>query len=329
MDTMDKKAADVLLRLYQQAACGDADLLSWQRAWWDHLAAGEGAASLTVRHYGQDWLGFLSYLSALYQRPVRLTDLQSLNHQTVRDYMGFKRSEGLSNTSLARYASSFRHFARYLGDQGISVVAFDALRIRKQKERLPKALPPDTFNAFMHAIARHKATSPHPWLWDQGACLIALMYGAGLRISEALSLKPSDIQGDTVTLMGKGDKPRQVPLLPVVQVFLAQHKAACPFVSEERLFWGIQHKPLQPAVFGRFLKTLMGEAGVSLKHSAHSLRHSFASDLLTGGADLRSIQTLLGHSQVTTTSVYLHLDARRVRDALTLHHPRSGGTLQK
>jgi integrase/recombinase XerC len=284
---------------------------------------GEGAAPLTVRNYAQDWLGLLSYLCALYQRPVGTADLKTLTHQTVRDYMGWKRSEGVSNTSLARYASSFRHFSRFLNSHDIVVTAFDALRIRKQKERLPKALPPRTFDTLMDAITRNKAASPHPWLWDQGACLMALMYGAGLRISEALCLKPADIQGDTLTIIGKGNKPRQVPLLPLVHAFLEQHKKTCPFISEERLFWGIQHKPLQPAVFGRFLKTLLGEAGLSLKHSAHSLRHSFASDLLTGGADLRSIQTLLGHSQVTTTSVYLHLDARRVREALTLHHPRS------
>ncbi|MFM7622189.1 MAG: tyrosine-type recombinase/integrase, partial [Alphaproteobacteria bacterium] len=136
-------------------------------------------------------------------------------------------------------------------------------------------------------------------------------------------LKPKDIQGDTITVMGKGSKPRQIPLLPIVQTFLQHHQATCPFVSEERLFWGVQHKPLQPAVVNRWLKSLLAEAGVSLSHSAHSLRHSFASDLLKAGADLRSIQTLLGHSQVTTTSVYLHLDAQHIHRALTLHHPRS------
>lgn len=313
----------VLLNLYEKAGCCDQELLSFQQDWWNHLMAGEGASPLTVRHYGQDWLGLLSYLYALYQRPVAMNDLQTLNHQTIRDYMGFKRSEGVSQSSLARYASSFRHFSRYLHERGFSIAAFDALRIRQAKERLPKALPPETFQGFIKSLMARKEKAPHPWIWDQAACLLALMYGAGLRISEVLSLKPQDIQIDTLTVMGKGSKPRQIPLLPIVQRLLDQHQAACPFVSEERLFWGIQHKPLQPAVVNRWLKSLLCEAGISLKHSAHSLRHSFASELLTAGADLRSIQTLLGHSQVTTTSVYLHLDAQHIQKALTLHHPRS------
>jgi len=313
----------ILLNLYQKAKCCDDDLLSLQQDWWDHLMAGAGAAPLTVRNYGQDWLGLLSYLSQLYQRPIDRGALQALTHQTVRDYMGHKRSEGVSQSTLARYVSSFRHFARYLHDRGFLITAFDALRIRKSKERLPKALPPDTFHRFLLSLNARKSKSPHPWVWDQAACLLALMYGAGLRISEALALKPKDIQGDTITVMGKGSKPRQIPLLPIVQTFLQHHHATCPFVSEERLFWGVQHKPLQPAVVNRWLKSLLAEAGVSLSHSAHSLRHSFASDLLKAGADLRSIQTLLGHSQVTTTSVYLHLDAQHIHRALTLHHPRS------
>ncbi len=323
---MDKPKV-ILLKLYQKAGCCDDDLLSFHQDWWDHLLTGEGAAPLTVRHYGQDWLGLLSYLHALYQAPVGVMTLQAINHQTVRDYMGFKRSEGVSQSSLARYASSFRHFARYVHERGVPITAFDALRIRKSRERLPKALPPQTFDLFLQSLAARKVGHPHPWVWDQAACLMALMYGAGLRISEALSLCPKDIQGDTLTVMGKGSKPRQIPLLPVVQMFLEHHQATCPFVSEERLFWGVQHKPLQPAVVNRVLKTLLSEAGVSLKHSAHSLRHSFASDLLKAGADLRSIQTLLGHSQVTTTSVYLHLDAQHIHRALTLHHPRSKSVL--
>lgn len=319
---MDNPQA-TLLTLYQKAGCCDADLLSLQQAWWDSLMMGKGSAPLTVRNYGQDWLGLLSYLHALNQRPVDTAMLQTLNHQTIRDYMGFKRSEGVSQSSLARYASSFRHFTRYLHERGVVLTAFDALRIRKTKERLPKALPPNTFQHIMDTLAARKVHHPHPWVWDQVACLMALMYGAGLRISEALSLTPKDIQGDTLTVMGKGSKPRQIPLLPIVQRFLDHHQRGCPFVSEAGLFWGLQHKPLQPAVFNRALKTLLGEVGVSLKHSAHSLRHSFASDLLKAGADLRSIQTLLGHTQVTTTSVYLHLDAQHIHKALTLHHPRS------
>ena len=289
------------------------------------MGVSQNKSDLTIRNYGQDWLGLLTYVSILQQKPLTIENIKNLSHNDIRNYLGHKRTTGASNTSLARHISSFRQFTNYLNEQhAITLNAFTVISIRKHRQKLPKTIPDNSFEQLIELIAQKKQTSKQPpWFWGQFACLLGLMYGCGLRISEALSLQPKDITNDTIYIIGKRQKHRQIPILPIIKELLDIHLRECPHITNEYLFFGQQRNPLQPAVFGRFFKQLLTELNLSHTHTAHSLRHSFASDLLHGGADLRSIQILLGHSNISTTSVYLHLDARKVRQTLLDYHPRA------
>ena len=182
-------------------------------------------------------------------------------------------------------------------------------------------MPPDEsqLDALFDAIMAHH---DEPWLNSRNHALCLLLYGCGLRISEALSLRPTDVMGEHVRVLGKGKKHRDVPLLPMVQHALQEYIAQCPFITETGpLFFGARGKPLQPAVFQRFLQSMRRELNLPETLSPHALRHAFATHLLSNGADLRDIQELLGHASLSTTQRYTKVDVARLMSAYNNAHP--------
>jgi integrase/recombinase XerC len=160
-----------------------------------------------------------------------------------------------------------------------------------------------------------------PWLCARDEALLMLIYGCGLRISEALSLSAADVtdSAGSLRILGKGSKQRDVPLLPLVVQALTQYLQRCPWHADgtktRPLFYGLRGKPLQPAVFRRHLITIRRALNLPETATPHAFRHSFATHLLSAGADLRDIQELLGHSSITTTQRYTHVDTRRLMQA--------------
>jgi len=166
------------------------------------------------------------------------------------------------------------------------------------------------------------------WLGARDTALLTLLYGAGLRISEALSLKRGDVPlGATLTVLGKGRKERSIPVLPVVADALAAYAGKIPFTGapSDALFLSRRGKPMSAREAQGLMQKLRGALGLSDRATPHALRHSFATHLLSGGGDLRSVQELLGHASLSTTQIYTAIDTRELLATYEKAHPRAKG----
>jgi len=222
-----------------------------------------------------------------------------------------------------------RSFARFLERQGNGRVgALAAVRAPKTPRPLPKPLaiaPAKRLSDASLRVGEERA----PWVLARDAAVLALLYGSGLRISEALGLKVKDIpapgRGDTITVTGKGKKTRMVPvLLPVLQR-VADYFAICPYdrAPDAPAFVGAKGKPLSPRIIQLVMASLRSALNLPETATPHALRHSFATHLLARGGDLRSIQELLGHASLSTTQVYTAIDADRLMQVYRSAHPRA------
>jgi integrase/recombinase XerC len=163
------------------------------------------------------------------------------------------------------------------------------------------------------------------WLGARDAALLTLLYGAGLRISEALGLKRGDVPlGETLTVIGKGRKERSVPVLPLVASALAAYAGKIPFTGapSSPLFLSRRGRAMSPREAQGLMQRLRGRLGLPEKATPHALRHSFATHILQGGGDLRSVQELLGHASLSTTQVYTAMDTRQLLETYSRAHPR-------
>ena len=165
------------------------------------------------------------------------------------------------------------------------------------------------------------------WVRLRDVALLTLIYGCGLRIAEALAITPAQLpeKASSLVLTGKGNKQRMVPLLPLVHEAIAAYKKACPFHldNKEPMFKGARGKPLQPAIFQKEIRNLRAALGLPDSATPHAFRHSFATHLLAGGGDLRTIQELLGHADLSTTQRYTKVDHERLLSAYKAAHPRA------
>jgi integrase/recombinase XerC len=198
----------------------------------------------------------------------------------------------------------------------------------KAPRTLPKPLTIDTAKRIADADLR-AGENREPWMLARDAAVLALLYGSGLRISEALGLKRADMpapgQGDAVTVTGKGNKQRMVPVLPQVTQLIAGYVALCPreLPADGPLFIGARGGPLSPRIVQLAMERLRGALSLPDSATPHALRHSFASHLLARGGDLRAIQELLGHASLSTTQIYTAVDTERLLEVYRTAHPRA------
>jgi integrase/recombinase XerC len=228
----------------------------------------------------------------------------------LRAFMAARRADGVSPRSLNRALSALRHFTDYLQSRDIAVSpAFSALSGAKTRAGLPR---PVGENDVARLIQCALYTARLDWLGRRDAALLTLLYGTGLRISEALSLTREDIEtaNDMLRVTGKGGKQRDVPLLPLVVRALNDYLAAQPFGLRhaDKIFRGARGGPLAARQAQSMLAGLRRAIGLPDNVTPHALRHSFASHLLSGGGDLRTIQELLGHAQLSSTQIYTQVD---------------------
>jgi integrase/recombinase XerC len=252
--------------------------------------------------------------------------LARLEHRELRAWLAQRRQDGISDSSNARAMSSIRNFYRYLQrETGLENAAVFNLRMPRLKKPLPKAL---TAQDALDAVETLRTLHPEPWIARRDWALLTLLYGCGLRIGEALSLTRHDIAGAKhgLRIHGKGGKERVVPVLPQVLEAIAAYLAACPYMGEGEmpLFLGARGERLAPAVFRRQIRQLRAGLGLPESATPHAFRHSFATHLLAGGGDLRAIQELLGHENLSTTQRYTHVDTARLMSAYKNAHPRAG-----
>jgi integrase/recombinase XerC len=295
--------------------------------WLTYLGTEKRMSPKTLEAYRRDVDQFLAFLTEHLGAPPTLARLAKLQPADIRAFMAARRSEGLSSRSLMRQVAGTRSFARFLERNGKGkLAALAAVRTPKLPKTLPKPLPASSARALADANLR-AGEAREQWVLARDAAVLALLYGSGLRISEALGLTRRDVDGspDALTITGKGNKTRMVPLLPQVLRLIEQYLASCPYplAPESPLFAGAKGGPLSPRIVQLAMASLRGALGLPDTATPHALRHSFATHLLARGGDLRSIQDLLGHASLSTTQIYTAVDAEHLIEVYRSAHPRA------
>ena len=200
-------------------------------------------------------------------------------------------------------------------------------RLRLRAPRQPKSLPkPLTAADARRVVSFGEQLAEKPWIAARNAAVLTLLYGSGLRISEALAIKAGELPGAGVLrVTGKGGKTRLTPVLPLAQQAVAEYRRLCPHHLDPKglLFRGARGGPLDPAIIQREMKKMRSALNLPDTATPHALRHSFATHLLGRGGDLRTIQELLGHASLSTTQVYTGVDTERLLEIYDRAHPRA------
>lgn len=294
--------------------------------WRAYLGAERRMSPKTLEAYERDVGQFLGFMADHLGGPPSLKSLAKITPADVRAFMASRRAEGAGNRTLMRSLAGARSFVRFLERNGKGKVgALAAIRAPKAGRTLPKPLPA-TAAKQMTDIDLRAGEDRETWILARDAAVLALLYGCGLRISEALGLKRGDANGkDAITVTGKGNKTRMVPVLPQVTKAIADYIALCPYdlPADGPLFLGARGGPLSPRIVQLAMATLRGALGLPETATPHALRHSFATHLLARGGDLRSIQELLGHASLSTTQIYTAVDTARLLEVYASAHPRA------
>lgn len=309
----------------------DPKLLRHMHQWLQHLEQGRRLASKTSEAYERDVRQFLTFLTQHAGEPVAVRALAELKITDIRSFLAHRKNEGSGATSLARCLAGLRSFFTYLRKQKIvDVTAANALTTPKRPKRLPR--PVDAAEAeTMLEEALDPNAETEPWVGARNAAVLGLLYGCGMRISEALGLQQSDVaalENGMVRVVGKGGKERLIPVLPVVVEAVRTYCGICPFTAlgedggTRPLFFGVRGGPLRARIVQMAVMDLRYRLGLPQSATPHALRHAFATHLLAGGGDLRTIQELLGHASLSTTQVYTQVDTRHLLKVYENAHPR-------
>jgi integrase/recombinase XerD len=285
----------------------------------NYLLVEKGLSSNTLESYTRDLSRFLDAL-----KRFGITRIDEVDNTTILKHLIRLRKEGLGAKSRARHLVSLRGFFRFLVQE--KIIDHDPSRLvelPKTGLRLPDVLSADEVASLLNAPDSNKPTG----LRD--AAMLELLYAAGLRVSELVSLKVQDVNLDAgfVRILGKGDKERVVPIgtWAKSKIMLFLETARLQMLKNAKspyLFVARAGKPMTRQGFWKLLKKYATIAGITKKITPHSLRHSFATHLLEGGADLRSVQMMLGHVDISTTQIYTHVARDRLKQIHGKYHPR-------
>ena len=287
-------------------------------AWHDHLALGLRRSPHTVRAYHKAAERLLTRLD--------LSDWDAVADVTatrLRTHLASRRSDGLSNASAARELSALKGFIAFAQTQaGRAVSEAPRLRGPRIKKGLPRPVTPDEAAGLADTV---EALASEDWIGARDRAVLLLLYGAGMRIAEALSLTAAALPlGEQLTVTGKGGKQRVVPILPIVRDAVADYVTRCPWTlpKDEPLFRGAKGGALSQGMVQRATARARKALGLPDTATPHALRHSFATHLLGAGADLRSLQELLGHASLGSTQIYTKVDAASLLATYRGAHPR-------
>jgi len=283
--------------------------------WRAHLTRDRRRSEHTVRAYTMTAQRLCTFLSTQRSAPV---DCFAVTQGEMRAYLTARRAQGIGNASAARELSAIRGFLAFAGGEG----AMPRLKAPRVKKGVPRPISPDEVIALAEDVAEQAKL---PWIAARDWAILMLLYGAGLRIGEALGLTADHLPiGDVIAVTGKRAKTRMVPILPQVKAAVEDYLALSPYPprSGEELFRGARGAPLDAALVRRAVQLARGRLGLGERTTPHALRHSFASHLLARGADLRSLQELLGHASLSSTQIYTAVDTAHLLDVYRNAHPR-------
>jgi integrase/recombinase XerC len=309
------------------AAVAAKDVAAEARRWLGFIAHERRLSPKTLEAYSRDVAGFLGFLAEHLGAKPKLNDLARLEPSDVRAFLARRRRDNIAARTLMRSLAAARSFARFLEREGRGkVAALAAVRGPKIQRSLPKPLSIKSAREVADTASR-AGEEREPWVLARDAAVLALLYGSGLRISEALGILARDApaSGGQLTVTGKGNKTRMVPVLPQVAQAIAEYVSLCPFTlkADAPLFRGEKGGPLSPRIVQLAMERMRGALGLPDTATPHALRHSFATHLLARGGDLRSIQELLGHASLATTQIYTAVDSKSLIDAYQAAHPRA------
>lgn len=274
----------------------------------------------TVRAYVGTAERFHAFLSVHWGKKCDANALAAINSTDIRAYLAMRRIEGITNRSAARETSSIRAFLRFvLGDDANLPV----IKSPKVPASVPRPISPDDAVNLADEIAQ---SATKDWTGARDWAVLLMLYGCGLRISEATGLKGDILPiGESIRVTGKRDKTRIIPIIEPVREAIENYITLCPYEirPDTPLFRGTRGGALSPALIRRAVQEARKRLGLPDNATPHALRHSFATHLLAGGADLRSLQELLGHASLSSTQVYTAVDTAMLLDEYENAHPRA------
>ena len=249
--------------------------------------------------------------------------LLNLHASDLRAFLADRRGDGLGASSAAREMSAVRAFLTYAAEQQGNAPQLPRTRAPKRPRTLPRPASPEDAIALAKEA---ELAAPNDWLGARDLAILLLLYGAGLRVAEAMGLSARVLPlGQAIRVTGKRGKTRIVPLVPAVTEAIEAYVALCPYLlaGDAALFLGARGGPLNADLVRRAVRGARARLGLPDSLTPHALRHSFATHLLARGADLRSLQELLGHASLSSTQIYTEVDAARLLDVYRHAHPRA------
>lgn len=292
-------------------------------AWLAELRGVEGVAPATLRAYRADVARFLGFIAAHHGGAQGIAALRGVTQSDLRAWMAHERARGVTGRSLARALSAVKRFYRWLAArEGFDATAVLAQRAPRFDRGLPRPLAVEDARDVLDAAGD---VAQEPWVAARDAAVVTLLYGCGLRISEALAIDGGEVPlAQMLRIRGKGGKERLVPVIPAAGAAVARYAQLCPYLPQRgrALFRGVRGGPLDQRIVTRMMQTVRARLGLPASATPHALRHSFATHLLSAGGDLRAIQELLGHASLSTTQGYTALDSARLMEVYAAAHPR-------
>ena len=302
----------------------DSELLKVITSWSKYLKHEKNYSAHTLKAYVHDLVTFITFINNYLEIEVTLTKVLNVDIRLFRSWLAhLKLKQKYCAHSIARALSSvknFYHFSNEKFNYDTSVIF--GLRSPKKPKFLPKAL---SVNDAFASISNIEKVDSGNWISSRNKALLVLIYASGLRISEALSITKQHLMEDHIKIVGKGGKQRLIPWIPLSKRYINQYLTEIPFVIDvdDPIFLGKRGKTLNATSFAKTLIHLRKVFGLPQYLTAHAFRHSFATHLLENGADLRSIQDLLGHKSLSTTQRYTKVNAQFLQRVYNAAHPLS------
>lgn len=298
--------------------------------WQKYLKLQKNCSEHTIISYKNDLEHFLNFMTHYNSEIITITSIRQVDIRLVRSWLSKRQQDNYLTASNSRSLSAIKNFYKYLEKTAnITCHAIFSVKNPRKAKILPKSLSQSDAQLSIEHIDDFANLE---WVELRNKALLVLIYAAGLRISEALSITTSHLQNlDFIKITGKGRKERIIPWTPVARDLIEQYLSKLPYNIDEKdpIFRGKMGKKLQAPVFNRELIKLRRFYGLSEHLSAHSFRHSFATHLLENGAELRSIQELLGHKSLSTTQRYTKISLKHLENIYNNAHPisKSNGKL--
>jgi integrase/recombinase XerC len=291
--------------------------------WASHLAHDRRRSPHTVRAYSGTAHRLIDFLGQYRGEAIEPRALTQLSAADLRAFLAARRNSGLGAASAAREMSGVRAFLSWAAEQQGRTPQVPRTRTPRRPKTLPRPAAPDEAIALAEDAG---AFASQPWIGSRDLAILLLLYGSGLRVSEALSLTGRDLpMGEAIRVTGKRSKMRIVPVVKAVREAIADYVRQCPYPIDRDcpLFLGARGGPLSADLVRRAVRSARVRLGLPDTLTPHALRHSFATHLLARGADLRSLQELLGHASLSSTQIYTAVDAARLLDVYRHAHPRA------